>query len=68
MSEKEIEKVLEMIKKGEISLSLAAKITGLTTEEIIEEAIKHNIKIFDVEDDIENLTNKKERRKHVETG
>lgn len=56
-----VEKVLRMLEKGEISLSLAAEIIGISTEEIIEEAIKRNIKIFDVEGDIENLTSQPQK-------
>lgn len=46
---KSIGDVLKMLEEGEISLSLASEITGLTTEEIIDEAKKRNIKIFEVD-------------------
>jgi len=46
---------LEMLERGEISLSLAAKIVGLTVEELIEEAIRRGVKIFDVEGDVEEI-------------
>lgn len=52
---------LKMLEKGKISLSLAAKIAGLTVEEIIEEAIKRNIKIFDIKDDIGSLVGRQQQ-------
>jgi len=36
-----------MLRDGKVSLSLAAKLAGLSVEEMTGEAIKHGIKPFD---------------------
>lgn len=50
-----VDTALKMLEKGKISLSLAAKISGLTVNELIEKAIKRKIKLFDIKDDIGSL-------------
>jgi uncharacterized protein YwgA len=40
---------LKMLRDGKVSLSLAAKLAGLSVEEMTEEAIKHGIKPFDAQ-------------------
>jgi predicted HTH domain antitoxin len=43
---------LRMLEKGKISLNLAAKLANMPETELIERAIKHGIKPFDVQGDI----------------
>jgi predicted HTH domain antitoxin len=49
---------LKMLRDGKVSLSLAAKLAGLSVEEMTEEAIKHGIKPFDAQDDMRKLIRK----------
>ena len=43
---------LKMLREKKISLGLAAKLAGLSYFEILDEAIKHGIKPFEVKGDI----------------
>ncbi|MEM2447225.1 MAG: hypothetical protein QW734_11285 [Candidatus Bathyarchaeia archaeon] len=56
----EVDEALKAVAKGKISLSLAAGKLGLTVEELINEAVKRNVKIFNVKNDVKNII--RERR------
>jgi len=43
---------LKMLREGKVSLSLAAQLAGLSIEELIKIAVKHGIKPFDVQGDL----------------
>jgi len=55
-----VDEALKAVAKGKISLSLAAGKLGLTVEELINEAVKRNVKIFNVKNDVKNII--RERR------
>ncbi|NHV45031.1 MAG: hypothetical protein HA493_00085, partial [Candidatus Verstraetearchaeota archaeon] len=44
---------LKMLKEGKVSTSLAAKLAGLSVEELLEIAIKQGIKPFEVNGDLD---------------
>lgn len=52
--QRRIEIALRMLEEGKISLSLAAKLAGLSVNDMMQKAIKRGIKLFDVQDDLGN--------------
>ncbi|MEM2381885.1 MAG: hypothetical protein QXD44_08625 [Candidatus Nezhaarchaeales archaeon] len=53
-----VDEALKAVAKGKISLSLAAGKLGLTVEELINEAVKRNVKIFNVKNIIRERRSK----------